>query len=199
MDKSQQEEIFSWYSANDMRKLKQLAYSCFKRFSGISEADYVDFYSIANEVLWNAAEEYDSSKNIPFENFFKFKLYNKFKSEMTKRNRDKRCNKEVDKKGNCIYKYTLSIEAIAEKPDYFEKLVSDHNVENLVLKEINYSENNRIHSYLGRLSNRQKKIVLLLSNGFQLNDIKEIMHLNKTLFLNDIKAIKSYENIKVLL
>lgn len=199
MDKVQQQEIFNKYSENDMSKLKQQAYSCFKKFGGISEADYVDFYSIANEVLWSAANEYDSSKNIPFENFFKFKLHNKFKTEMTKRNREKRCNKEMDQEGNCTYKYALSIEAIAEKTDYFDELVSEDNIENLVLGEIKFSENNKIHMYLDRLSKRQKKIVLLLSKGFELGDIKEIMKLNKTLFANDIKAIRSYENIKVLL
>ena len=199
MDKIQQQEIFSNYSANNMSKLKQQAHSCFKRFSGISEVDYVDFYSIANEVLWSAANEYDSSKNVPFENFFKFKLYNKFKTEMTKRNREKRCNKEVDQEGNCIYKYALSIEAIAEKTDYIDELVSDDDIESMVLEEIKFSENNKINMYLDRLSKRQKKIVLLLSNGFQLDDIKEMMKLHTTLFANDIKSIRSYENIKVLL
>ena len=78
-------------------------------------------------------------------------------------------------------------------------MVSDDDIESMVLEEIKFSENNKINMYLDRLSKRQKKIVLLLSNGFQLDDIKEMMKLNKTLFANDIKAIRSYENIKVLL
>ena len=110
-----------------------------------------------------------------------------------------KCNKEVDQEGNCIYKYALSIEAITEKTDYIDELVSDDDIESMVLEEIKFSENNKINMYLDRLSKRQKKIVLLLSNGFQLDDIKEMMKLNKTLFANDIKAIRSYENIKVLL
>ena len=199
MDEREQQKIFNEYSENNMSKLKQQAYSCFKRFGGISEADYVDFYSIANEVLWNAAKEYDSSKNIPFENFLKFKLYNKFKTEMTKRNREKRCHKEVDQAGNCIYKYALSIEAIAENIDYFDEIVSDDYTENKVLEKIELSENNKIHKYLNKLSIRQKEIVLLLSDGFKLDDIKAILHINKALFANDIKVIRSYENIKVLL
>ena len=47
-----------------------------------------DFYSLGNEIFLDALCRYDGRQS--FDKFLYFQLYNKFKTEMTKRNRQKR-------------------------------------------------------------------------------------------------------------
>ena len=51
------------YCENDMRLLKKISKSIFLRLGEpLTEADYDDFYSIANMTLWQVYNSYDTSK-----------------------------------------------------------------------------------------------------------------------------------------
>ena len=53
------------YCENDMRLLKKMSQSIFIRFNEpLKNADYDDFYSIANMTLWQAFQSYDSNMGI---------------------------------------------------------------------------------------------------------------------------------------
>ena len=58
------------------------------KFGGLSNKDLDDFYSLANEVFVNVMQRYDDSQ--PFDAFLYSCLLNKIKTEMTRRNREKR-------------------------------------------------------------------------------------------------------------
>ena len=74
------------YCENDMRLLKRISNSIFRRFNEpIAESDYDDFYSLANETLWKAYNAYDPDMGTSFDGFLRSCLENKFKSELTRR------------------------------------------------------------------------------------------------------------------
>lgn len=79
------------YCENDMRRLKKMSQSIFLKFNEpLANADYDDFYSIANQTLWQAYNAYDSDMGVSFEGFLRSCLEKKFKTELTHRHRQKR-------------------------------------------------------------------------------------------------------------
>ncbi len=58
------------YCENDMKRLKRISRSIFMKFNeSLSNADYDDFYSVANLVLWQAYNSYDPKMGVKFEGF----------------------------------------------------------------------------------------------------------------------------------
>ena len=97
--------ILQPYCENDMKKLKRMSRSIFMRFNEpLTNADYDDFYSIANITLWQAYNSYDPDKDVSFEGFLYSCLEKKFKSELTNRHRHKRI----------INQFTVSLEYIQQ-------------------------------------------------------------------------------------
>ena len=64
--------ILEPYCENDMQLLKKISKPIFKRFGEqLSEADYSDFYSIANMTLWQAYNIYSDDMGISFDIFLR--------------------------------------------------------------------------------------------------------------------------------
>ena len=79
------------YCKDDMRQLKKLSKSIFLRLNEpLTEADYDDFYSIANMTLWQCYNSYSTDKGASFNTFLCDCLTKKFKSEIRDRHREKR-------------------------------------------------------------------------------------------------------------
>ena len=58
------------YCENDMKRLKRISRSIFMKFNeSLSNADYDDFYSVANLVLWQAYNSYDPKMGVKYESF----------------------------------------------------------------------------------------------------------------------------------
>ena len=147
--------------------------------------------------IWN----YDEAKNDNFENYLKFILNNKFKQEMTKRNRAKRCQIETDENGNITYIHPLSLDAPIEGEDG-EKIFGSVATKNLVENEIFpdetaiLSENTK--QYLNSLSENEKSVAKLIMNGYETEIIKERLHLSDVLYKKIISNMKSFEKSIVL-
>ena len=57
--------ILEPYCENDMRLLKSISNSIFRWFNEpITNADYDDFYSLANETLWKAYNAYNPDMGV---------------------------------------------------------------------------------------------------------------------------------------
>ena len=82
------EQILKTYYEDNARKLHQIVDKLLLKFGGLSDKDKDDFYSLANEVFVDAMKRYDNSQS--FDAFLYSCLLNKIKTEMTKRNREKR-------------------------------------------------------------------------------------------------------------
>lgn len=82
------QEKFQEYYRHDGRKLKNLVDKILTTYGGISQKDYDDFYSEANETIVKAILRYDNTRN--FDTYIYSCLVNKIKTEITRRNRFKR-------------------------------------------------------------------------------------------------------------
>lgn len=191
MNEEKKRQALEEYASNNMVKLKKISYSLFIKFGGISEKDYDDFYSKANEELWKATEIYEENKGVPFEVFLKGCLARKFKTEMTGLNREKR---KADR-------LSISIDVPIgedESATLGDLLTSDYDLEKEVFGEEVIGDL-KIEKYLDRLSKTQRNIVGLLSSGYRSIEIQKLLHISSKVYLDNLKAIQSYENIKILI
>lgn len=200
LDKSKQELLYN-YTENGNKKLNAISKNIFSKFGGISQVDYDDFYSIANEQLLLCIWNYDKTKNDSFENYLKFVLCNKFKQELTKRNRAKRCQIEMDEDGNITYIHPLSLDAPIEGEDG-EKIFGSVATKNLVENEI-FSDETAILSentkqYLNSLTESEKSVADLIMNGYKTDVIKEKLGLSDTLYKKILSNMRSFEKSIVL-
>ena len=150
-----------------------------------------DFYSLGSEIFLDALCRYDETQD--FNGFLYSCLINKFKTEMTRRNRQKRqCDNNSisidtpigDEDGNFTIGDTIASKYTIEK-EFFED------------REESYSK--EMCRYLGRLSNLQKEVLRLISIGFMPNEILEELHINQKMYEDCYQAIHSYRNISVLI
>ena len=82
-----QEKLQEYYR-HDGRKMKNLVDKILITYGGISQKDYDDFYSVANETIAKKILSYDDTRN--FDTYIYSCIPNKIKTEMTRRNRLKR-------------------------------------------------------------------------------------------------------------
>ena len=150
-----------------------------------------DFYSLGSEIFLDALCRYDETQD--FNGFLYSCLINKFKTEMTRRNRQKRqCDNNSisidtpigDEDGNFTIGDTISSKSTIEK-EFFEE------------REECYSK--EMCMYLGRLSELQKEVLRLISIGFVPSEILEELHINQKMYEDCYQAIHSYRNISVLI
>ena len=150
-----------------------------------------DFYSLGNEIFLDALCRYDETQD--FNGFLYSCLMNKFKTEMTRRNRKKRqCDNNSisidtpigDKDENFTIGDTISCKSTIEK-EFFEE------------REECYSK--EMCMYLDRLSDLQREVLRLISIGFMPSEILEELHINQKMYEDCYQAIHSYRNISILL
>lgn len=150
-----------------------------------------DFYSLGSEIFLDALCRYDETQD--FNGFLYSCLINKFKTEMTRRNRQKRQgdNNSIsidtpigDEDGNFTIGDIISSKSTIEK-EFFEE------------REEGYSK--EMCRYLGRLSSLQREVLRLISIGFMPSEILEELHINQKMYEDCYQAIHSYRNISVLI
>lgn len=181
------------YCENDMRLLKRVSRSIFMKFhEPLTNADYSDFYSIANMTLWQAYNSYNPDMGISFDVFLRTCLQKKFKSELTHRHRQKRI----------LNQFAISLDATNENEDecnLLEFIPSDFDTfEEVVNRQENGKYRDKIQHYISRLSNQQVTILNLLMDGYKPKEIRKILDISVKEYSDNIQIMRSYENIKIL-
>jgi len=183
-------EVCEYYCGDGMSKLKQISYQIFIKIGGINESDYDDFYSIANETVYYAAKNFNENENDNFEVFLKGCLSKKFKTEMTKRNRYRRIpNSQLDR-----------LDAPLKEGDHGSGTMGDlidsgFKIEN----EISIlSGGNNVTNYIKMLTPKQRKIAKLVIEGYELSDIKEMLHISDEKFNSQLNRMKTFDKRIVL-
>ena len=148
-----------------------------------------DFYSLGSEIFLDALCRYDETQD--FNGFLYSCLMNKFKTEMTRRNRQKSqgdnnsisIDTPIGDDGNYTIVDTIASKSTIEK-EFFEE------------REEGYSR--EMCRYLSRLSSLQKEVLRLISIGFMPSEILEELHINQKMYEDCYQAIHSYRNISLL-
>lgn len=172
------------------------------------DIDYEDFYSLANEVFTSVLNNYDKEKD--FDGFLYSCLDKKFKTEMTKRTRDKRCMKieieETDEFGNRITKKEVIPDIRLDAPlkdgenSTFGDVIADKTLieERVIKRDVKEEWHIEVKLYLKSLSPLQRKIAFMLSEGYLPDEICEELHITMNHYKNSVKRIFADEKIKIL-
>lgn len=181
------DEILNAYYADNARKLRILVDKMLLRFGGLSDRDKDDFYSLANEVFVSVMKKYDYKQ--PFDSFLYACLLRRIKAEMTKRNRYKR---KTDRLSVSIYM------PVGEDGETVvaDLLVSDFDMDREIFDKEN--EHPKMERYLERLTRRQRKVVALLMDSYDADEIRRILCMTKKEYADAMAGIHAYENISVL-
>lgn len=145
---------------------------------------------MANEVFVDVLRRYDHEQS--FDGFLYSCLLNKIKTEITKRNREKR---KADR---------MCISLDADKGDeegysLLEFLPSNFDTFEEVVKRQGSSQyQDKVKQYISRLSSRQINILNFLVDGYKPIEIQQIFCISSTEYSDDLKTMRSYENVKIL-
>ncbi len=183
------EQVLNAYYANNANKLHKMVDRILSKFGGLSDKDRDDFYSLANEVFVNVLKRYDETQS--FDGFLYSCLSNKIKSEITRRNREKR---KADR-------MALSLDAPIgddENSTLGELIADGFDVEKEAFGELD-AVAFKLERYLQRLSRRQKKVLELLSLCYKAEEIRKMLHITQREYVDMLDGIRAYENIKILL
>lgn len=182
----------SYYCENNMAKLRTIAYPIFIKYGGITPKDYDDFYSEANKTVLSAVRIFDNSKGDDFEKFLKGCLSRKFKTLMTRRNRNKRIADRT-----CV---SLDTPIGDENGSTLaDMLPSGFDIDEELAEEIGISSGSKMEKYLEKLSKKQRQVAGYLSEGYKPSEIKELLHISEKEYSDCMMAIRAYKNIKILL
>ncbi|MBS6643642.1 MAG: hypothetical protein KH366_08685 [Clostridiaceae bacterium] len=183
------QEKLEYYYVNNGMRLHRTVDRILCRYGGISSKDLDDFYSLANEVFADVLERYDHKQS--FDGFLYTCLSNKIKTEITKRNREKR---RADRNSVSMD------EPVGEDEDMTigELIASDFDLEKELLEKDGMPDDEKIERYLENLSKKQRRIVELLIEGFTSLEIREILHMREKEYSDHMASIRSYENISIL-
>ena len=181
------------YCENDMYKLKRMSRSIFMKFNEpLTNADYDDFYSVANLVLWQAYNSYDPDMGVKFEGFLHSCLSKKFKTELEYRHRQKRI----------LNQFAVSLDAASENDEEYSLMdcvASDFDTfEEVVRRQEKDQFQDKVKKYVSRLSKQQIKILDMLVEGYKSNEIRQTLKISSTEYAENLRIMRSYENVKVL-
>lgn len=184
-----QTNILNAYYADNAKKLHKVVDRILSKFGGLSGKDKDDFYSLANEVFADVLKRYDHEQS--FDGFLYSCLSNRIMSEITRRNREKRKSDRL----------STSLDAVNDDNGEYSLLnliPSDFDTFNEVMERQKERYQDRTQQYISRLSNRQVNILNLLIDGYKPNEIQRITRISPKEYSEDLKIMRSYENVKIL-
>lgn len=195
------------YFQNDAKKLYDMIDKILQKLR--FNVDKSDFYSLGNEIFIDVLRRYDEIQD--FDGFLYSCLEKKFKTEMTRRTRDKRCIKadviEKDLFGNNVIKKVIVPDVRLDAPlndEDEETTIGDVTAGNDTVESEIFKEEKRedwrseVKEYLDNLSPLQRKIAFLLSDNNTPDEICEELHITMKHFDNSLKRILADERIRPL-
>ena len=182
-------QILVTYYADNAKKLHKVVDRILQQFGGLSDKDLDDFYSLANEVFVDVMRRYDGSQ--AFDGFLYSCLVNKIKTEMTRKNREKR---KADR-------MSISIDTPIgddENTTIGDLIAADFTIEKEIFDKDEEGYSKRMLLYLNRLSSLQKEILRLSTAGYLPGEIREELHISEKQYADCYAAIRSYRNVSIL-
>lgn len=75
---------------------------------------------------------------------------------------------------------------------------SDFDTFEEVAKNNNEQFQDKVQQYISKLSNQQVNILNLLIDGYKPKDIRQILEISSTEYAENMKIMRSFENVKIL-
>ena len=187
-DMTGREQQLNFYYSADARRLHRIVDSILLKFGGLSDKDRDDFYSLANEVFVDVLRRYNEEQS--FEAFLQSCLFNRIKTEMTRRNCEKR---RADRRSVSIdtpvgegEELTLG-DTIADSFDLETEVLGSDDCRTM-----------KMEKYLDRLSRRQRRVAELLTAAYGAGEIQAILQITPLEYADAMSGLRSYENVSLL-
>ena len=177
------EQIVNSYYENNAKKLHNIVDKILRKFGGLSDKDYHDFYSLANEVFVDVIQSFDG--------FLYSCLSNKFKSEMTRLNRQKRQGDRT----------AISMDTPIGEDDGLtigDTIQSDFSMEAATEEIMEDCYDEKVEKYFSSLSAIQRKIIEMKMADIPVSEIKMKLELSDKQYEQHCNEIKSFEKISIL-
>ena len=180
------------YYINNGKKLEKLVNKILTKLKFFDVATD-EFVSLANEIIANSMYDYDFKQN--FDGYIYRCLENKFKTEMTRRNRIKRT---ADR--NSI-SWETPIED--ENGQTIGELISDtkiavhFDIDKTFFEDDGEKYSEKMLKYIKTLSVLQKEVVKLIISGYAPLEIREILHITQKEYNDCLESMASYKNISI--
>lgn len=204
----EQLEIIDYYCRDNMRQLKRICDPII-RSHGLPNMYYEDLYTIAVDTIGKSLFTYDETKS-QFETYLVGNLKRKFNSWIRDNTRGCRCNVLRDENGKIIREKdengrerniiipNVSFDIPNEDgTDLKEIIDSGFNIET-ELGLVDFDKSDKVQDYLNRLTKKQRRIGILLSQGYTKNEIREYLHMEQKEFADQMFGMMSYEKVSVL-
>lgn len=198
------------YCRDDLRELKKICLPLIT-MKGVADMETDDLISDAMNVLLETVANYDCSRNDNFGAYLTTNIKRSYKDWTRDRMRDKRINYARDKNGDIIFEEyneggkkkkrkvlikPIPLDAATEEGrEIYEKVESNFRVENIFMKTEWHQE---VIDYLSNLSPLQRKIIIMIANKYNKDEICGILHIESPHYDNLLKRITSDEKIKPL-
>lgn len=196
---NQIEAVIEELYANNESKLHQLCQKEMKKFGGIYQKDYDDFYSRAGYEIALARKNYNPLKGNGMEYIAGIIRFSILK-EMRDRNRRKR-QIIVEMEEGREYLSDIFIDMPVEEESkgiVGEMIPSGFNLEEIILEKMEGYEDKRIEQYLNHLPKVQREILEMKMESIPASKIKEKLGLSDKLYKEYCKELKSFSNMCIL-
>lgn len=196
---NQIEAVIEELYANNESKLHQLCQKEMKKFGGIYQKDYDDFYSRAGYEIALAKKNYNPLKGNGMEYIAGIIRFSILK-EMRDRNRRKR-QIIVEMEEGREYLSDIFIDMPVEEESkgiVGEMIPSGFNLEEIILEKMEGYEDKRIEQYLNHLPKIQREILEMKMESIPVSKIKEKLGLSDKLYKEYCKELKSFSNMCIL-
>ena len=212
-------QICHKYLNNDMKKLKEVTRKVITKYKKDSDENTkYELKDLSYMVFVLSLGTFDSEKS-SFTTFLYGNMRRKFSTYGRDSTRGNRCAMEVerdpftkeikyDEKGNPVYIPVFNISLHSTNDDgneLIETISGLHNVEEEAISnvEMENEDNSRKYSaemnkYLSGLSKVQMDVLDLITQGYEKDEIVDILHISKSLYNDSITAIRNPKTIREL-
>ena len=199
------------YFEDDSKKLNEMIDKILFRLN--FKVENSDFYSLGSEIFLDTLCRYDETQD--FNGFLYSCLIKKFKTEMTRQNRQKRkivLEVEEEQEDGSVKVVRKSIPEVSLDAPVYEgstrtigdmiaetKVATDYDIDKTFFEDDGEKYTEKMLKYISRLSNLQREVVKLIISGYKTEEIQKILHISTKQCQDCMVGIRSYRNAKVLL
>ena len=187
MTEQEKRRLYEEYTADDMRKLKQITLSQVTKYCGDANLHWDDYFSIANMTLWRVIETYDETKCNNFYAFLVDCLRRKFKTELTKINNGASVSTSTK---------TVSFDNVSDDGLVLaETIDSNERIEDR-LDRRKLSEN--ALTYVKQFNGNSRYVIEMIMDGYSNDEIQKALNLSRREFDDIMIGLRTYKNSSVL-
>lgn len=204
------EKAEEYFGENGRKIYKMVDTIVLKKHGSVNDRDMQEYYSIANDVFWDIAlnDRYRENQG-DFNGYLYKALSLAYIDEYKYKTRDKRSAKidieEKNDKGETVHRKIPIKDIYMDAPldedgniTIRDTISSDFDIEKVVLEKLRDNYSDEARKYIDSLTNRQRKIVRMVIDGYKPKEIKNFLKLTDKQYKDDWNVLSSYEKTRYL-